>query len=258
MAAMDWRIEEFKMDILTAYEKTRYDRQMLIRGWGEEGQTKLKASSVFIAGAGGLGSPVSIYLAVAGVGEIRICDADRLELSNLNRQILHNDERIGELKATSAERTLRELNPMLNIVAYSDYIDEDSVENVVGRPDILVDCLDNFETRYLLNAYCIKNKIPFVHGAIWGMTGQMTFLRPPETPCLKCLFPAPPPKETFPVVGVTPGVIGCLQAMEVLKFLTGVGTTLEGRLLICDGEEMSFDCVNVGRAPSCPECGNSS
>ncbi len=243
------------METLTDYDRTRYDRQMLIHGWGEEGQIKLKASQVFIAGAGGLGSPVSIYLAVAGVGEMRICDADKLELSNLNRQILHTDARVGELKSASAEKTLRELNPTLNIVAHSDYIDKNSIERVIGRPDIIVDCLDNFETRYLLNSYCIQNRIPLVHGAIWGMMGQVTFVSPPETPCLRCLCPEPPPKEIFPVVGATPGIIGCVQAMETLKYLTGVGTMLKGKLLILDGEEMDFNSVNVKRSPSCPECG---
>lgn len=241
---------------LTEYEKTRYDRQMMIFGWGEEGQTKLNASRVFIAGAGGLGSPVSIYLAVAGVGELRICDADRLELSNLNRQILHSDERVGEMKSVSAEKTLKTLNPKLNVVACSDYIDSDSIGRLAAKPDIIVDCLDNFETRYVLNAYCVANSIPLVHGAIWGMTGQVTFLHPPQTPCMKCLVPEPPPKELFPVVGVTPGVIGCIQAMETLKFLTGVGTTLKGRMLLFDGEEMIFHSVIVRRLPSCPECGN--
>ena len=243
-------------DTLTGYDRTRYGRQMMIDGWGEEGQEKLKKSSVFIAGAGGLGSPVSIYLAVAGVGELGICDADRPELSNLNRQILHTDARIGELKAVSAEQTLRELNPTVRIVAHPKYLDGDSVERIVGKPAIVVDCLDNFETRYLLNSYCVEHNIPFVHGAIWGMIGQVTFLHPPETPCLKCLVPEPPPKEVFPVVGVTPGVIGCIQAMEVLKFLTGVGTPLKGRLLVFDGEEMTFNSANVKRTPSCPECGS--
>jgi adenylyltransferase/sulfurtransferase len=228
---------------------------MLIEGWGEAGQKKLKSSTVFIAGAGGLGSPVAIYLAIAGVGEMRICDADRLELSNLNRQILHNDSRIGELKAVSAEKTLRELNPTVKIVTHSDYLDENSADRIVGQPDVIVDCLDNFETRYVLNAYGIKHGIPLVHGGIWGMAGQLTFIRPPETPCLKCLFPEPPPKAVFPVVGAAPGVTGCIQAMEVLKHLTGVGTTLKGRLLLIDGEEMTFTSLNVERSPSCPACG---
>jgi adenylyltransferase/sulfurtransferase len=244
------------MQKLTDYDQTRYHRQMLLAGWGTEGQAKLKAATVFIAGAGGLGSPVSIYLAVAGVGQIRICDADRIELSNLNRQILHPDDRIGELKAVSAEQSLKALNPSLNIVAHSEYLDQSNVERIVGQPDIIVDCLDNFETRYLLNTYCLKHNIPLVHGAIWGLSGQMTFLHPPETPCLKCLIPEPPPKETFPVVGATPGLIGSIQAMETLKFLTGTGTPLKGKLLLLDGEEMSFFSVAAERSPTCPECGN--
>ena len=244
------------MEKLTDYDKTRYNRQMLIDGWGEKGQTKLKSSKVFIAGAGGLGSPVSIYLAVAGVGEISLCDADTLELSNLNRQILHPDARVGELKAVSAGKTLGALNPSINIRTCSDYLDESNIERIVGDPDIVVDCLDNFETRYLLNTYCIRNRIPFVHGAIHGMMGQLTFLAPPETPCLRCIIPESPPKEIFPVVGVTPGVIGCIQAMEVLKSLTGVGTTLKCRLLFFDGNDMSFSSFNVKRTPSCPDCGS--
>jgi molybdopterin/thiamine biosynthesis adenylyltransferase len=247
---------EFKMDELTDYEHTRYHRQMLIEGWGEEGQLKLKSARVFIAGAGGLGSPVSIYLAVAGVGEVRLCDADTVELSNLNRQILHTDARIGEPKAVSAQKSLAELNPAIKAVTYSDYLDVNNIAEIIGRPDIVVDCLDNFETRYLLNTYCIEHRVPLVHGAISGLIGQLTFLSPLETPCLRCIFPEPPPKGIFPVAGVTPGVIGCMQGMEVLKFLTGVGTPLKGRLLFFNGEEMAFDTVNVKRRPSCPDCGD--
>jgi molybdopterin/thiamine biosynthesis adenylyltransferase len=243
------------MEKLTNYDETRYNRQMLIDGWGEQGQTRLKQSSVFIAGAGGLGSPVSIYLAVAGVGEIRICDADTIELSNLNRQILHPDDRIGQSKAGSAEKTLKALNPSINVVTYTDYLDENNIERIVGQPNIIVDCLDNYETRYLLNVYCLKHSIPFVHGAIWGLMGQVTFICPPETPCLRCIVPTPPPKEIFPVVGVTPGIIGSIQAMEVLKFLTGVGALLKNRLLIVDGEEMTFMPVAIEGTPSCSDCG---
>jgi len=243
------------MQPLTEYELTRYHRQMLIPGWGPEGQARLKASSAFIAGAGGLGSPVAIYLAVAGIGEIRICDADVIELSNLNRQILHTDRRIGQPKALSARMTLRELNPTVYIVPYCDRLDETNAGRIIGKPDIVIDCLDNFETRYLLNTYCIQNRIPLIHGAIWGLTGQVTFLYPPETPCLRCLAPAPPPQETFPVVGVTPGLIGCIQAMEALKFLIGIGTNLKGTLLVFDWEDMTFSSLHVKRMPSCPDCG---
>jgi molybdopterin/thiamine biosynthesis adenylyltransferase len=241
---------------LTDYDRIRYNRQMMIWDWGEAGQARLTASRVFIAGAGGLGSPVAIYLAAAGVGHISIVDADRVELSNLNRQILHSDGRIGHLKSASAEQSLQELNPSVRIEASSEYLDESSVASLVAQPDIVVDCLDNYATRYVLNRYAVGHNIPFMHGAIWGMTGQITFLRPPLTPCLRCLVPEPPPKETFPVLGATPGVIGCLQAMEVLKYLTGVGSPLAGRLLIFDGEEMVFRVVQIRRDPACPECGH--
>lgn len=243
------------MKNLTDYEKIRYHRQMLIDGWGEQGQIRLKSSTVFIAGAGGLGSPVSIYLAAAGVGELWICDADTVELSNLNRQILHTDARIGEPKTVSATRALGALNPTVKVLTFAEYLDESNVARIVGQPDIVVDCLDNFETRYLLNAYCIQRKIPFVHGAVHGMIGQVTFLSPPDTPCLQCLVPEAPPKAIFPVVGVTPGVIGCVQAMEVLKFLTNTGLNLRGRLLFFDGEELEFSSFSVKRTPACPQCG---
>lgn len=239
----------------TEYDQNRYHRQMLIPGWGQDGQARLKAATVFIAGAGGLGSPVALYLAAAGVGRLRICDADTVELSNLNRQILHSDARIGMLKAQSAARTLRETNPSIQVEPLAVYLNPDNAQSVIGRPDIVVDCLDNYETRYLLNYYCIAYHIPLVHGAVWGMFGQLTFLSPPETPCLRCLVPEAPPKAVFPVVGVTPGLIGCLQAMEVLKFLTGAGTNLKGKLLTFDGVDGAFLSLNIHRARGCPDCG---
>jgi len=242
------------MEKLTQDESVRYQRQMVLQGWGEAGQIKLKNSTVFIVGAGGLGSPVSIYLTVAGVGELRICDADTVGLSNLNRQIAHTDASIGELKVASAARTLRALNPNVNVVPIPDYLDQDSVERIVGQPDVVVDCLDNVETRYMLNGYCINKGIPLVHGAVWGMLGQATFIQPPQTPCLRCLYPQVPPKEIFPVLGATPGVIGCIQAMETLKYLTGVGTTLKGTLLVFDGEDMTFTPLKIEREPACPAC----
>jgi molybdopterin/thiamine biosynthesis adenylyltransferase len=244
------------MRTLSARETIRYGRQMIIQDWGQAGQLRLAGSRVFIAGAGGLGSPAAIYLAVAGVGEIHICDADTVELSNLNRQILHTDERIGQAKALSAARTLRELNPDIHVTGSTDHLDAGSMERIVGQPDVVVDCLDNYETRYLLDDYCMSGNIPLVHGAVEAFLGQITFLQPPETPCLRCIFPQAPPKHTFPVVGATPGVIGCLQAMEVLKYLTGTGSTLKGTLLIFDGEDMTFAPIEVKRRPACPHCGH--
>lgn len=240
---------------LSEYDRTRYKRQIEIPGWGIEGQEKIKAARVFVAGAGGLGSPVAIYLAVAGVGQIDLVDADRVELSNLNRQILHSDHRIGQLKVESAVQSLRMLNPTLRIVPHAVYLDEHNAEELIGQPDIVLDCLDNFETRYLLNDYCLRHHIPMVHGAIRGLLGQITFLHPPETPCLRCIVPTPPPKEVFPVLGATPGLVGSLQVLEALKYLAGVGETLKGRLLIVDAEDMSFTPIKVKRAPNCPDCG---
>lgn len=242
------------MNALTEYDKTRYDRQMLIPGWGERGQLKLKSATVFIAGAGGLGSPVAIYLAVAGVGTICIADADTVELSNLNRQILHIDARIGEPKARSAHETLCQVNPTINIVSYNESLNESNLSQIVGRPDIVIDCLDNFPTRYLLNAYCVAYGIPFVHGAVHGLLGQVSFFSPPETPCLRCVFPEAPPKVEFPVLGATPGVIGSIQAMEALKYLTGTGSNLRSALLFFDGTDMTFSTITTSQSPTCPVC----
>lgn len=242
-------------DALTDHERARYERQMAIAGWGEQGQARIRAARVFLAGAGGLGSPAAAYLAAAGVGELRLCDADRVELSNLNRQILHCDERLGWPKADSARQALAGLNPAVRVAAFAERLEAGNLERLVGQPDAAVDCLDNFETRYLLNEYCAARGIPLVHGAVWGLTGQVTFLRPPETPCLRCLFPQPPPAGAFPVLGATAGLIGCLQALEVLKHLAGIGAALEGRLLVFDGEDSTFASLKVKRNEACPVCG---
>ena len=239
---------------LTAYDRTRYNRQMILDEWGDEGQARLKSANVFIAGAGGLGSPVAIYLAAAGVGTLRICDSDVVELSNLNRQILHSDARVGEPKAESAGKTLRAFNPTIKVVTICNTLDESNAEQIIGRADVLVDCLDNYESRYILNDFSIQNHIPLVHGAIWGWMGQISFLSPPETPCLQCLVPSPPAFGTFPAVGATSGVLGSLQAIEVLKYLTGIGTNLKNTLLILDGESMSFTPILIRRDISCPAC----
>jgi molybdopterin-synthase adenylyltransferase len=240
---------------LAQEELERYGRQMIMEGWGEETQRRLKQATVFVAGAGGLGSPVSIYLAVAGIGHIRICDFDSPELTNLNRQILHDHTRIGTNKATSAKRTLATLNPHVEVTAIADKIDSDNVDAIVGDAALILDCMDNFATRYILNECAIRRRIPLVYGGIWGMEGRMSFLAPPETPCLRCLFPAAPPSEVFPVVGATPGVIGTLQALEAIKYLTGIGTNLKGKLLVWDGRICQFKTLNTPRDPDCSTCG---
>lgn len=237
-------------------ELKRYNRQIIMEGWGKETQKKLKDSTVFIAGAGGLGSPVSIYLAVAGVGNIRICDFDSPDWSNLNRQILHNHTRIGINKALSAKQTLQELNPDINVTALTDKIVSENVDEFVGGSDLIIDCMDNFPTRYVLNESAIRKNIPLIYGSIWGMEGRLSFINPPETPCLRCMFPEPPPSEIFPVMGATPGVIGSLQAMEAIKFLTGIGSNLKGKILVWGGKNVEFKTYKAYKDPECVTCGN--
>ena len=232
----------------------RYSRQMLIDGWGKEGQKKLKKSTVFIAGAGGLGSPVSIYLAVAGIGKIIICDFDSVEVTNLNRQILHSHTRIGINKALSAKITLTAINPDVEVIPLTEKITADNGFELVGDSHIIMDCMDNLETRYILNEVAIKKGIPLVFGAISGIQGILSFIQPPETPCLKCLFPEAPPKETFPVVGSTPGVIGALQALEAIKYLVGIGKLLKNKLLVWDGMSCDFRTFKAQKDPSCLVC----
>ncbi|OVE76647.1 adenylyltransferase [bacterium F11] len=237
-------------------DKKRYHRQMMMDHWGEDIQKKLKNETVLIVGAGGLGSPTAIYLAVAGIGHIRICDFDKLELSNLNRQILHDDSRIDTKKALSAKATLEKINPAIKITPVEEKIESHNVDAIVGEASLIVDCLDNFPTRFLLNECAIRKKIPLVHASVWGMDGRLTFIHAPYTPCLKCLYPEGPPKELFPVLGATPGVMGSLQALEVVKFLTGIGENLKGRLLIWDGALMNFSTFKIRKDPNCTSCQN--
>ncbi len=237
---------------LTDYDLIRYDRQ--IRIFGKEGQRKLKKATVLVAGAGGLGFPASAYLAAAGIGELRIVDSDVVELSNLNRQLLHWDKDIGRGKAESAYEKLHQINPSIKIRVYDEEITEESLPGMMEGIDAVVDAMDNFETRYILNRACLKAGIPFFHGAVRGLSGQATTIVPGRTACLRCIFPTAPPREIFPILGAVAGTIGTIQATEVIKYLTGIGSLLENRLLIYDAVSMSFDLIEVRRDPNCPDC----
>lgn len=239
---------------LSEQEIKRYTRQMMLDGWGPEGQLRLKNTTVFIAGAGGLGSPASIYLAVAGVGRLRICDFDSPDWSNLNRQILHDPSRIGLNKAISAQMTLNALNADIQVDALTNKIDENNVIELTRGADLILDCMDNFPTRYLLNDAARHHGIAFVHCAVRGLEGRLTVLKPPKTPCLHCLVPEVPPKEVFPIVGATAGLMGCMQALEALKCLTGYGQPLFNRYLVWDGELMEFSTYPLQRDPLCSWC----
>jgi molybdopterin/thiamine biosynthesis adenylyltransferase len=240
---------------LSPRELERYHRQIILPGWGEEGQKRLRRATVFIAGAGGLGSPVAQYLAAAGVGTLRICDSGSVELSNLNRQLLHADRDLSKPKVRSAARTVRRVNPHVRLEPLQAVLGEHSAEGLVGDAELILDCLDNFPTRQALNAFAVRRGLPMIHAGVTGYCGQITFLHPPATACLACLVPQSPPQEVFPILGATAGLLGCLQALEALKYLTGTGPLLTGRLLFCDGWEMQFQEVAVQKDPRCPVCG---
>ena len=230
----------------------RYVRQVPLLG--ETGQKKLHDTTVFIAGAGGLGSPASMYLAAAGIGSIRICDLDVIELSNMNRQILHTEDRIGTSKAESAKKTLESLNPDCSVTALSEKIDETSVLRLIGDAEFIVDCMDNFSARFALNKAALDLGIPLMHGAVSGFTGQATLVVPGKTPCLSCMFQNANTTTKTPVIGAAAGVIGSIEAAEVIKHLTGTGNTLAGRLLLYDGAQNSMEVFTVKKSPRCPVC----
>ena len=242
--------------MLTNDELERYDRQIMIRGLGEKGQEKLKQARVVIAGAGGLGSPVAMYLAVAGVGTIRIIDHDKVELSNLNRQVLHGDKDIGRDKVESAREKLSPLNRNVQIETVRETITEANVSRLVVGCDVIVDALDNLPTRLVLNKAAVENRIPFVHGAVYGLEGRVMTILPGQSACLRCIYRGLAPQEKFPVIGVTPAVIGCIQATEAIKCITGLGQLLVNRLLIYDGLKMKFTELAVKKDPDCEHCGH--
>lgn len=239
--------------MITDEERKRYHRQILM--FGEAGQEKLKSSRILIAGAGGLGTVISLYLAAAGVGRLRIADCDVVEASNLNRQILHWGADLGRPKTASVSEKLAALNSLICVEEISGRIDEASIDAIACDCDIIIDAMDNFPTRYLLNRTSLKKGIPFIHGAVRGLFGQATTILPGKTPCLRCIFPGSPPPEIFPIVGATCGIIGSIEATEAIKLLTGRGEPLAGRLLIWDGMAASADSLAVERNPACPDCG---
>jgi molybdopterin/thiamine biosynthesis adenylyltransferase len=241
--------------MLSSQELERYSRQLSLNNFGEAGQEKLKKARVFIAGAGGLGSPALIYLAAAGVGAIRIVDSDAVELSNLNRQILHWTQDIGRPKVDSSAEKLRLLNPEVEIEPLHDRIREDNLDTLISDFDLILDAVDNLPTRYLLNKYAVTHNIPFIHGAVYGFEGRAMTIIPGQSACLMCLYRGVTLSGKPPVIGVTPGVIACIQAAEAIKYITGIGQLLQDRLLAYDGLNMKFTEVNVARDPDCPHCG---
>jgi sulfur-carrier protein adenylyltransferase/sulfurtransferase len=262
----DWKRNGFPVELssgLDAPQRSRYSRHLLIPEVGEQGQLKLLDSKILLIGAGGLGSPASLYLAAAGVGRIGIVDADVVDESNLQRQIVHSTERLGESKVDSAKRTIEALNPDVQVVAYKERLTSENVERILADGwDVIVDGADNFPTRYLVNDASVWHDIPVVHGSIYRFEGQVTVFKPGAGPCYRCLFPTPPPPELAPscaeggVLGVLPGVIGSLQTNEALKLALGIGEPLVGRLLLFDALAAEFNEVKLRRDPECPVCGD--
>lgn len=249
---------------LTTEQRARYSRHLLLSEVGEKGQQRLLESRVLVIGAGGLGSPVALYLAAAGVGTLGIVDADTVDISNLQRQILHGVSRIGRLKVESARETLNELNPDVVVETYATRLVAANAVEIMSGYDVVVDGADNFPTRYLVNDASLRVRVPVVHGSIFRFEGQATVFEPYAGPCYRCLFPLPPPAELAPscaeagVLGVLPGIIGSLQAIETLKLLLGLGASLTGRLLTFDALEHSYRTLNLRRDPQCPACSDAS
>jgi sulfur-carrier protein adenylyltransferase/sulfurtransferase len=247
--------------LLSPGQQRRYARQLLIPEIGQEGQRTLLDAKVLLIGAGGLGSPIALYLAASGVGTIGLVDDDVVDESNLQRQVLHGVDDVGSLKADSAERTIRALNPETNVIKHVERLGPDNVDRLIAPYDVIVDGTDNFDTRYVLNDAAVKLRKPVIHGSIYRWDGQITTFVPFEGPCYRCMYPTQPPPELAPacsvagVLGVLPGIVGMLQANEVFKLVLGVGEPLAGRLLMFDAMGTTFDEVRIWRDPSCPACG---
>jgi adenylyltransferase/sulfurtransferase len=244
--------------MLSENEKRKYHRQIMIDEIGIEGQAKLKSACVMIAGAGGLGSPTALFLAAAGLGRIRVVDNDRVEMSNLNRQILHGQADIGRRKCDSARTTLTRMNPDVAVEGLFETLSKDNVRRLAEDCHLIIDAMDNLPTRYLLNKAALELNIPLIHGAVRGFEGRVTTIIPGETACLGCVSRGAPPDEMFPVIGVAPAVIGSIQAAEAVKYITGAGELLTNRLLTYDGLKSTFTEFKLNKNPQCQYCGQRS
>ena len=239
----------------------RYSRHIILPEVGGAGQQKMLEAKILLLGAGGLGSPAAYYLAAAGIGNLGIVDFDQVDLSNLQRQIIHSTERIGMLKTESAKKTIQALNPDVNVTLYDEKIDSSNIISIIKDYDYIVDGSDNFPTRYLVNDACVMENKTLIHGSIYRFEGQVTVFKPNSGPCYRCLYPEPPPPGMSPncqeggVLGVLAGIIGNLQVVEVLKLILGIGEPLVGKLLIYDALKTEFRNLNLRKDASCPLCG---
>jgi len=258
-----WKDRGYEVEVprrFTAEQRERYSRHFLLPEIGVEGQQKLLDAKVLLLGAGGLGSPTALYLAAAGVGTLGIVDNDVVDLSNLQRQVIHTTDRIGVPKVDSAEESMKAINPDVNVVKYAERLDASNVMRIIEGYDVIVDGLDNFPTRYLLNDASVRLQIPVVSASILGFDGQLSVFKPYDGPCYRCLYPVPPPAELAPscgangVLGVLPGTMGLLQATEVVKLIVGAGEPLVGRLLLYEALSATFTELKVRRDPECPVC----
>jgi molybdopterin/thiamine biosynthesis adenylyltransferase len=258
-----WKDRGYEVEVpktLNPEQRERYSRHLLIPEIGLEGQQRLLEAKVLLLGAGGLGSPAALYLAAAGVGTLGIVDSDVVDLSNLQRQVAHSNERIGVPKVDSAEIAVKEINPDVDVVKYRTRLDASNILEIIEGYDVIVDGADNFPTRYLLNDASVRLGIPVVSASILGFDGQLSVFKPFEGPCYRCLYPTPPPAELAPscgangVLGVLPGTMGMLQATEVVKLIVGTGDPLIGRLLLYDALAATFTELKVRRDPDCPIC----
>jgi len=258
-----WKDRGFEFDVprtLSPEQRERYSRHMLVPEIGPEGQQKLLDAKVLLLGAGGLGSPTALYLAAAGVGTIGIVDDDEVDLSNLQRQVIHTTDRIGTPKVDSAQEAMNAINPDVEVVKYQTRLDGSNIMEIIEGYDVIVDGADNFPTRYLLNDASVRLKIPVVSASILGFDGQLSVFAPYDGPCYRCLYPTPPPAELAPscgangVLGVLPGTMGLLQATEVVKLIVGAGEPLIGRLLLYEALGATFTELKVRRDPDCPIC----